>query len=233
VSSPLLDVCREFTANMANPFDVADLLHRLTDHAVTITSACGAGIMLAGRGGLGFAAASGDHVIDVEVTQDRIGGGPCHSAYEGGQRVVVDDLRAEDRWPEYRRRAIDLGFGSVVAVPMIAWGQTIGTLDIYRWSPAPWTEADVDAAEVLTGMGAAYVLHANQVRAQHELADQLQAALESRDQIGQAKGLLMERHGVDAEAAFEMLRSVSQRSNVKLRDVAVKLIESESSRARC
>jgi AmiR/NasT family two-component response regulator len=75
-------------------------------------------------------------------------------------------------------------------------------------------------------MGAAYVLHADQSRAQHELTDQLQQALESRDVIGQAKGLLMTRHAVTADVAFEMLRRASQDTNVKLRELAKKLVVS-------
>lgn len=227
-SPHLLAAIREFTTTIVNPYDLQDLLHRLTDHATAITSAHGAGIMLAGNDGLGFAAASDDAVIDVEVTQDRIDGGPCHEAYETDQLTVVDDLEAADRWPEYRRRALELGFRSILGVPMRAWGQTIGVLDIYRRTAGPWSQSDLDAAEIMTAMGAGYILHANQTRAQHDLADQLQTALESRDVIGQAKGLLMARHGVDAEEAFGMLRSLSQQANTKLRDVARTLIEAES-----
>lgn len=227
-SPHLLAAIREFTTTIVNPYDLQDLLHRLTDHATAITSAHGAGIMLAGNDGLGFAAASNDAVIGVEVTQDRIDDGPCHAAYETDQLSVVDDLQDEHRWPEYRRRARELGFRSVVGVPMRAWGQTIGVLDIYRRTAGPWSQDDIDAAEIMTAMGAGYVLHANQTRAQHDLADQLQTALESRDVIGQAKGLLMARHGVDAEEAFGMLRSLSQQANIKLRDVARKVVETES-----
>lgn len=228
MSSPrLLGAVREFTTTIVNPYDLQDLLHRLTDHATAITSAHGAGIMLAGNDGLGFAAASNDAVIDVEVTQDRIDDGPCHAAYATDQLTVVDDLEAEDRWPEYRRRALELGFRSIAGVPMRAWGQTIGVLDIYRRPAGPWSQADIEAAEIMTAMGAGYVLHANQTRAQHDLADQLQTALESRDLIGQAKGLLMAQHRVDAEEAFGMLRSLSQQTNTKLRDVAGKLVVTE------
>jgi GAF domain-containing protein len=230
-TSHLLAAVREFTTTIVNPYDLQDLLHRLTDHASLVTSSHGAGIMLAGHDGLGFAAASDDDVITAEIAQDRIDDGPCHAAFEDDQLTVVDDLQGEHRWPEYRERALDVGLRSVIGVPMRAWGQTIGVLDIYRRTPDSWSQADIDAAEIMTSMGAGYILHSNQARAQHDLSDQLQTALASRDLIGQAKGLLMAQHRVDAEEAFGMLRSLSQQTNIKLRDVAAKLIETESAQA--
>ena len=223
--SRLLEAVREFTTTILNPYDLQDLLHRLIDHATVVTGAQGAGIMLAGRKGLGFAAASNDRVIEVEVTQDRVDSGPCHAAFETDRRVVVEDLGAEYRWPEYRGRALELGLWSVIGVPMRAWGQTIGVLDLYRESSGVWSEDDLDAAEIMTSMGAGYILHANQMSAQHELADHLQIALESRDTIGQAKGILMTRLGVDADEAFAVLRARSQETNRKLRDVAALVVE--------
>lgn len=227
VPSRLLDAIREFTTTILNPYDLANLLHQLTHHALTVTSSQGAGILLAGRNGLGFAAASDDRVIELEVLQDRIESGACYEGFTTRQLVVVTDLAATDRWPDYRDRALELGFRSVIGVPMNACGETIGVLNIYRQAPGSWSAADVDAAEIVTAMGAGYVLHANHLRAQHELADQLQHALESRDAIGQAKGLLMGRHGVDATEAFAMLRATSQEMNMKLREVAAGIIEAE------
>lgn len=226
-SSPLLVAVREFTTTILNPYDLQELLHRLTQHASAVTGSYGAGIMLSGQHGLGFAAASNDLIIDVEAIQDRVDSGPCHAAFGSNEVVAVDDLRSEHRWPEYRQRALELGFESVVGFPMRAWGQTFGVLDLYRRQATSWTDADLDAGEIMTSMGAGYILHANQLQAQHNLAEQLQTALESRDTIGQAKGVLMARHGIDAAAAIDMLRSTSQRTNVKLRDVAAELLETE------
>lgn len=224
-SSALLLAIREFTTTILNPYDLEDLLHRLTDHASIITGSQGAGVLLTGQDGLGFAAASDPQVIDMEMLQDRIETGACHEAFTTRQLVVVEDLAATDRWPAYRDRALELGFRAVMGVPMHACGETIGVLNVYRREAGPWSEADVEAAEIVTAMGAGYVLHANQLRAQHDLAGQLAAAIASRDLIGQAKGLLIARHGVDAEEAFAMLRAESQATNLKLREVAAKLLD--------
>lgn len=224
----LLSAVREFTTTIANPYDLQDLLNRLSQRAVAVADADGAGVMLAGRDGLGFAAASNEEVIEIEVLQDRIDSRACREAYTTNQIVTVEDLATDGRWPEYTERALELGFRAVLGVPMTAGGQTIGALNIYRRDPGPWSAEVLDAAEILTAMASAYVVHSNQIRAQHDLAEQLQTALESRDTIGQAKGLLMAHHGVDSAAAFEMLRSMSQDANIKLRDVAARIVQAES-----
>ncbi len=228
-SSRLFLAVQEFTSTIVNPYDLADLLQRLTEHAIATTNSDGAGIMLGGRDGLGFAAATPDDVVTIEVLQERIQSGACYEAYATEQLVAVDDLTDTDDWPEYRSRALSLGFHAVLGIPMFASGQTIGVLNIYRRAAGAWREEDIETAQIITAMGAGYVLHANQLRAQHELSEHLQAALESRDLIGQAKGLLMSAHGISAEEAFAMLRSMSQHANVKLRDVAARIIEHEGS----
>jgi GAF domain-containing protein len=228
-SSRLLFAIREFTSSIVNPYDQQELLHRLTGHAAALTGSQGAGIMLAslGEDPLGFASASDDRVVGVETMQDRTRSGPCYDAYTTNTITVVEDLKEATRWPEYQQRALELGFRSVLGVPMNAWGQTIGVVNVYRDGPGPWSDGDIETAEIVTAMGAGYVLHADQLQAQHELATQLQTALQSRDVIGQAKGILMARHDVDAATAFDMLRSSSQHANLKLRDVAQRLVDAE------
>jgi hypothetical protein len=184
--------------------------------------------MLAGGadGQLGFAAASDGRVDEMEVVQDRLEAGPCVEAYETGRLGRVDDLQGSVAGPSTRSAPwswVSARSSRCRCRPGVApSGSSTSTAS----SPAPWDPSDVEAAEILTAMGAAYVLHADQSRAQHELTDQLQQALESRDVIGQAKGLLMTRHAVTADVAFEMLRRASQDTNVKLRELAKKLVVS-------
>lgn len=233
MSSPRLQAAiLEFTSTVLNPYDLHDLLRRVTDHAAALTDAQGAGIMLAERSGglLGFAAASSDRVVEIEITQDRTETGPCHDAFVANRLRVVEDLDDVDQWPEYEQRALQLGFRSVLGVPMTAWGETIGVVDIYREAPGPWSDDDIEAAVIVTAIGAGYLLHADQIHAQHELTGQLQSALERRDLIGQAKGILMARHGVDAEAALEQLHTAARDANVNLLDVAQELVGVEVTR---
>ncbi len=221
----LVDAVREFTAALLNPFDVSELLHRLLGHVNRTADADGSGIMLAGRDGLRFATASDEEVVQLEQLQDELDEGACREAYASDAIIMVPDLAEHDAWPRYRARAAELGIRAVVSVPMHAAGQVIGALNVYRRAPGEWNEGQLDAIEIMTAMGAGYVLHATEMRAQHDLAEQLQQAIETRDLIGQAKGVLMVRHDVDADAAFDMLRRLSQTHNLKLRLVAARVVQ--------
>jgi GAF domain-containing protein len=231
VRDRLITVLRDFADSLINPFDRDELLHRVTRDAIEVLDADGAGIMLERPDGeLGFAAASHERVVDVEQVQARIGDGACHEAFVERRLVVVGDLRDErERWPEYVERVTASGLHGVLGVPMTAFGRTIGALNIYRERPSSWSQTDVEAAEILAAMAASYILYASQMQAQHELQEQLYTAIESRDVIGQAKGILIAREGVDADTAFQLLRSRSQSSNQKLREVARRLVDDTSS----
>lgn len=222
----LNEAVREFTRTVLNPFDLDALLQRVTEKATSALEATGTGIMLEGDDGeLGFAAASNDLVRDVELVQDRAGVGPCVEAFATNEIVVVEDLRTDGRWQDYRERATRLGLRSVVGVPLNAWGQTIGVLNVYRGEPTAWSVTDLEACELLAAMAAGYILNASQMQAQHELSEHLQAALASRGIIERAKGIIMGREGVEAATAFETLRQASMKRNEKLRDVARRIVE--------
>jgi GAF domain-containing protein len=227
VRDRLLQVLRDFTSDVVNPYDLDELLYRVTRDAVTVLEGAGAGIMLEDDDGrLCFAAASHELVMEVEQVQAHIGDGACHEAFVERQVVVVENLGDEERWPEYTRRVMGQGLHAVLGIPMTAFGQTIGVINVYRADPSRWTEEDIDAAEILATVAAGYVVNASRMRAQHELQEQLHTAIESRDVIGQAKGVLMAREGVSADDAFQMLRSISQSNNIKLREVAQRVVES-------
>ncbi len=221
----LVGVIREFTSSIVNPFDLDELLHRLMGHATQVVDAAGAGVMLATeRGDLDFVAASEQRVIEAEQHQADLKAGACFEAYTTNRVVTVEDLGTDRRWPDYAQRVASLGLCSVLGVPMNAFGQTIGVINFYREGPSSWSREDVDGAEIITSMGAGYVLSANHLRAQHTLSEQLHAAIGSRDLIGQAKGVLMAREEVNADTAFEMLRRRSQDQNRRLRDLAQEIV---------
>lgn len=230
INDGLLDAIREFTGTILEPFDLDELLHRLTRQATAAVGAVGAGIMLTGEDGwLGFVAASEALVVEAERHQNLVREGACHEAHATNEIVVVDDLTSETRWPEYTPRVLGLGLRSVIGVPMNAHGQTIGVINIYREHAAAWSDEDIGAAQILASMGAGYILNANQLKAQHTMSEQLHAAIGSRDLIGQAKGIIMAQVQIDSDAAFEVLRQRSQADNRKLRDVAEDVVRQQSS----
>lgn len=222
----LVKVLAEFTRTIVNPFDADLLLEQLIGHTLTALDAEAAGLMLADSNGeLQFAAASGVRATRMEEVQQDCKAGVCYHAFTTNQVVIANDLEGLERWPTYTERALELGFESVLGVPLNACGQTIGVLNVYRDEAGAWTERDVEVCEVLAAMGASYILSASQLRAQHELSDNLQRALDSRVVIEQAKGILMSTSDVDADTAFEALRTASRDSNRKLRDIAQEIVD--------
>lgn len=120
---------------------------------------------------------------------------------------------------------VELGLRAVIGVPLTAWGQTIGVLNLYRDRPTSWSDTDIEGAEMLAAMGASYIPGATRMQVQNELAENLHAALAARGTIERAKGIIMQREGVDAHTAFDRLRTTSTNGNQKLRDVARQIIE--------
>lgn len=151
--------------------------------------------------------------------------GPCYDAYRTGNVFRIRDLADEQRWPSFVPRAVERGGRSMVSLPMSAEGKVVGALNVYS------READAFSAEAVSiaEIAAAHAGLASQVAAamfgHRDLAHQLSEAMRSRSVIEQAKGILMAGRRCDADAAFDLLVDLSQRSNRKLRDVAQALVD--------
>jgi GAF domain-containing protein len=184
----------------------------------TITGAGYAGISLLERGRFLPQAVAGRPPVELDVLQQRTGTGPCIDASREQLTFRVEDMTTETRWPEYVKLALSLGVAAMLCVPMEADGKTLGSVSLYGLRPRCFTAPD----ERLAGLLAT---HAALVLADARRAEQLRAAMTSRDVIGQAKGILMEREHITAAAAFEKLSHSSQRANRKLRAVARELTE--------
>jgi len=160
----------------------------------------------------------------LDELQYRLDEGPCVAATrKGGLGVVHEpDLLRSDEFPRYGPPARELGAGGVLAVGLFPQGEAprMGALNLYSREPGALGAADRDLALVLAAH-ASTALAATQACAAADLeAAQLREALRSRDVIGQAKGILMERRGISADEAFDILRRTSQELNVKLAQVA-------------
>jgi GAF domain-containing protein len=169
------------------------------------------------------AAYDGQIAMDADELQYQRGHGPCLDAGRAGEVFVVTDMRSEERWPDYARHAAEQGVGSSLSVPLPFQGATIGALNNYAGRPNAFSEADVRLGEEVAAFVAIAVGNAEaSARATIDVANMRQAMV-SRAVIEQAKGILMERYKVTAEQAFTLLTHASQRSNVKLREIAEEL----------
>lgn len=163
-------------------------------------------------------AASAEIARRVDALQEEIGQGPCLDAVYEQQTVRVDDMRTEQRWPEFSRRAAQAGAGSMLSFQLYVQEDNLGALNLYAHAP----HAFDDESEHVGLLFAAHAAIAYSA-ARREL--NLTRSSSSREVIGQAQGILMERYKVSAHEAFGRLVQASQHTNVKLRDVAQWLVD--------
>ncbi len=164
-------------------------------------------------------AASSDLPRDVDAVQTEVRQGPCLDAAYREQIVRVPDLRAEPRWPKFAQRAWDLGARSMLSFQLFVEADNLGALNVYG--------EDVDVFdEECEQIGLLVAAHAAVAFADSQEIKQLNDALANRDLIGQAKGILMERHKISAHQAFTLLTTVSANTNIKLTQVAEHLTTS-------
>jgi GAF domain-containing protein len=177
-----------------------------------------------------IAASSDAFAGNLDRIQRRVGGSPCLETLRTGESVVVADLAEDDRWADYRSRALAAGLRSSVSVPLVVRGDVLGALDFFSRAPHDFSEPDTRRAEAFTGYAAAAVALLLRHTRQVALAEQMRTALTSRAMIDQALGIMMVRERVTSTEALAVLREESQNSNRKLSEVAAGLIEAVTGR---
>jgi GAF domain-containing protein len=170
------------------------------------------------------AAYDGQMAMDADELQYERGYGPCVDAGRAGQMFLVDDMRTEQRWPDYAQNVLACGVLSSLSVPLPFQGVTIGALDTYASQPKVFDDTDVELAQEVAAWIAVAVGNAEAAARTSDDLTQLRTVMTSRACIELAKGILMERHKITEDEAFTMLAHASQRTNTKLRDVAAELV---------
>jgi GAF domain-containing protein len=161
---------------------------------------------------------------DLDSAQYRSERGPCLEAYSDRQVVRGAIGESRTRWPEFTAAATKRGVLSVLAVPLVASQRPLGALNLYSKKAGGFDDSDEETAVLFSEQAAVACANAEVYWRTYSLTEHLREALESRDVIGQAKGILMARRGCTADAAFDALRKVSQHRNIKLRDIAEQVV---------
>ena len=223
---PLFDALRRFARVMSRHYDVTDALYEICDQVTDVVEASGAGVALFdAKGELRFVTATSEATVAAEQAQERTQSGPCLAAIERGRPVPVRDVRDHaDEWPGYTETVTDLGLVAVLGLPMIIDGERIGSLDVYD-GVRDWTDDQVSAAALMAEMASAYVLNASEIARSRRTAEQLQAALDSRVVIEQAKGKLSGQRDLTMDEAFNTIRQHARSNNVTVRSVAEGIVE--------
>jgi GAF domain-containing protein len=168
---------------------------------------------------------TGQMAVDLDESQYGHGYGPCLHAAGTGEVVSVPDCRTEPRWADYMRVAVEHGCLSSLSLPLGSPEKMAAGLNIYAREPDAFPDESRREAERFARFAGVAVANMHAYQSARELSDNLQAALETRAVIDQAKGILVERYKLTPDQAFKLLAQASMATNRKLRDIAEQLVQ--------
>ena len=210
-----------------------ETLQRVTDLTVyAIEGADLAGLTMISEGRKRTAVFTDDLAPEIDRSQYESGEGPCIAAFETGNVQTIGSTVDDGPWPEFRKSAAEHGIHSTLSVPMMVDRQTVGAMNLYSRHEHAFSEQDHDVGLRFAGQAAIVLANTQAYWDAHHLSLRLSEAMSSRSIIEQAKGMLMAAQGCDENAAFDLLVQASQRENVKLRDVAQRIVDEAVARGR-
>ena len=215
----IADIVRELHDRPETDSDT--VIAELAEHAaVELPGAQYAGVTITtDRKRIDTPAATHRYPLLLDEIQQRHQEGPCLTSAWDKETIHIADLEHDFRWPKYRRDALaETPIRSIMAFQLFIADQSMGALNVYSEMPKAF---DQETKEI----GLIFATHSAVAWNSARRDEQFRRALASRDMIGQAKGMIMERYGIGPIQAFEMLRKLSQDSNVPLARIAQELVE--------
>ena len=202
--------------------DVTATLQQVVNLAAESLEGCDhAGVFVTEGNRITAPAATDPVAVGLDALQLRLGEGPCLDVIaRGGGAIYADDLADASPWPAWAPGAVRAGVRSVLAVAVRG-----GALNCYGVYPQAFGIVDRGKAQILATLAGLALTTAEGRQVAETRAGNLELALGTRELIGQAQGILMERERISADQAFDILRRSSQHLNIKLRDVAQRLVD--------
>lgn len=213
--------------------DLAETLDRvahLTVDAVGPAELCGITMLVEGRPRT--ATFTDDAAPEMDGAQYGTGDGPCLQAFETMRVVEIPSTTEPGPWPEFRRAAAADGIHSTISLPLVVGDASVGAMNLYATAPEAFDTPACQAAMQFASQAAIVLANTQAYWDAQELSTGLSEAMKHRAVIEQAKGILIGSQGCDEEAAFRLLARASQRENVKVRDVARRIVEAAVARGR-
>lgn len=206
----------------------ADTLQAVVDLAVETIDGCDfASVFVLAGDEVTIPAGTDPVVAEVDVAQHRVGEGPGLDAITLGGTIYAEDLTYDERWARFGPEAATAGVRSALAICLLDEGTRGAALTLYARYPRAFGVLDRAKGVILAAM-AGLALTAAEAH-DDDVRDSFEAVLSTREMIGQAQGILMERERISAEQAFDILRRASQHLNTKIRDVAQALVDTGES----
>ncbi|MEU0051824.1 GAF and ANTAR domain-containing protein [Streptomyces sp. NPDC006184] len=218
-------VLPDLTSLLLSTDSVERFLQALADRAPGLAPAVqGVGITLERQGRPLTVVSSGVGASDLDEAQYGQDDGPCLQSLRTGEEVEVADMLDEERWGPYPAYAAACGTRSSLSLPIAAHTHTAGALNLYSPKAFGFADADLTGLRALAAQATGAIALAQRIADAQQYADDLRTAMESRAVIDQAIGVIMGRQRCRAEEAFDLLRTASQRRNIKLRDLCRELL---------
>lgn len=201
------------------------MLDKVCQYARVVLDADDAGIMLTkSRRDVETPVATNPKVDEAHQLQAKFDEGACLDAIEGKATYLSGDLEIDERWPAWGPAAVQVGYHSVVGVRLASRDRGYGSLNVYASRRDAFDQEQAEICEMLAA-------HASAAFAAADREKGLATALETRTIIGQAQGILMQKFDIEADAAFEFLKRISQHENRRLFDVAEAITVQRNSNA--
>jgi hypothetical protein len=192
----------------------------------TVTGADGVSVMLSRAGSLATVAATDETISGMDADQYATGQGPCVSAATDGHRIYVESLDTEIRWPEFIPRAKQRGINSILSMPLLTRGRPLGALNIYSNRAGAFSDPEQPLA-TLCAQQASDLLASTAVSVSAEdLSVRIRYALEVRETVTLAVGVVMTREGVSADDAHALLLQSAHRAAIPLGEQAQAIVAS-------
>ena len=231
--SPLSQSLAELARFFVGDRTLEETLHRvsqLTVDAIPAASLVGITMMVEGRERT--AVFTDETAPEIDQAQYDSGEGPCLDAFRDQQIYAIDDTLAGGPWPAFRAAAAAKRVRSTLSLPLVVDKASVGAMNLYSPQAQGFGPGDREVGSAFAAQAAIVLANAQAYWDAYSLSERLGEAMESRATIEQAKGMLMSAQGCDEQEAFDLLVKASQRENVKLRDVARRIVEDAIRRRR-
>lgn len=191
----------------------------------SVPGTVGAGVSVIDSHGRRTSHGATDRVVEqADALQYELGEGPCLTAWGAEESILVDDVRTDGRWPRWSTAVRHLPIRSVVSAALVADGESLGAIKVYAALPSAYDESTVRLLELFAAPAATLLAHVQSSEVPQHISENLQSALESRDLINRACGILMERQGTGPGHAMADLMRQARRNHTSLSEAAARLI---------
>ena len=161
---------------------------------------------------------------EIDQAQYESGHGPCLESFRSGSVIIVDELEADERWPEFATTAVAHGVHSTLSMPLLAGTGSLGALNFYAAQTRGFGDTEADVARLFATQAAVVLVNAQAYWGARLKSEDLEKALAGREVIDLAKGIIMNSMGCSPDDAFQTLVQQSQAENRKLRDIAAEIV---------